>query len=219
MNDTAIPESEVRRAILLSPLRPEPGETPEAFRTLIVNALIDQHLQYEDALRFGPAPPDAAEVSAALERLRERLRADGKDPASEFAAAGLTPEQVRASVERQLIVSRYVRERFRPTTFVGEEDARDEYDSRYVPERQAAGGPARPFEQISEEMTARVQRRNFDEEIERWISELRDRARIRIYPSPVPAIAPGTPTMLATAPPGPEPTPTTLPTPRPTPAG
>ena len=121
VNDTAIPESEVRRAMLLSPLRPEPGETPEAFRTRIVNALIDQHLQYEDALRFGPAPPDAAEVSAALERLRERLRAEGKDPAAEFAAAGLTPEQVRASVERQLIISRYLRERFRPTTFVGED--------------------------------------------------------------------------------------------------
>ena len=45
-----------------------------------MDALIDQHLEYEDAVRFGPAPPDAAEINAAFDKLRERLKAEGKDP-------------------------------------------------------------------------------------------------------------------------------------------
>src|SRR6188474_3972305 len=85
VNDTAIPESEVREAMLFSALEKQPGEAPEAFRARILDALIDQHLEYEDAVRFGPAPPDAAEVNAELDKLRERLKSEGKDPDAEFS--------------------------------------------------------------------------------------------------------------------------------------
>ena len=141
VNDTAIPESEVRKAMVVSALSPESGESDEAFRARVIDALIDQHLEYEDAARFGPASPDAAQIEDALNRLRERLKAEGKDPAAEFAAAGLTPEEVRASLERQLVIARYLRERFAPIAFADEQQAREEYEKRYVPEQTAAGQP------------------------------------------------------------------------------
>ena len=91
VNDSAIPESEVRRAMLVSAMNPEPGESRDAFRARVIDALIDQHLEYQDAVRFGPASPDAAEVTAALEKLRENLRREGRDPDAEFARAGSLP--------------------------------------------------------------------------------------------------------------------------------
>src|SRR5437870_5667173 len=97
VNDVAIPESEVRRAMTVSALRPEAGEAPDAFRSRVLEALIDERLQYEDALRFGPAVPDAAEVDAEMKKLRDRLAKEGKKPDAEFAAAGLTVEEVRAT--------------------------------------------------------------------------------------------------------------------------
>jgi hypothetical protein len=199
VNDVAVPESEVRRAMALSALRPASGENTESFRTRVLDALIDERLQYDDALRFGPAVPDAADVQAALKKLRDRIAKEGKNPAAEFAAAGLTPEEVRGMVERQLIVERYLQERFRPIAFADEDRAREEYEKHYVAERKAAGLPVPAFETVSEEMRDRSQQRVFTEEAEKWMKELREKARIAIYPAPVPVPGARTPVIVATA--------------------
>lgn len=213
VNDVAIPESEVRRAMAVSALRPEQGESPESFRTRVLDALIDERLQYDDALRFGPAVPDAADVEAALKRLRERLAKEGKTPDAEFAAAGLTPDEVRGMVERQLIIERYLQERFRPIAFADEDRAREEYEKHYAGERKAAGLDVPPFEKVSEEMRDRSQQRVFTEEAEKWMKELRTKARITVYRVPVSAPTTRTPVVVATAPPqvGVTPTPTPKP--------
>jgi parvulin-like peptidyl-prolyl isomerase len=200
VDDVAIPESSVRRAIVTSALKSEPGESAAAFRDRVLDALIDQILQYDDAVRFGPAPPDAADISAAVQQLRERLRAEGKEPDKEFAEAGLTTEEVRATVERQLVVQRHLRERFRPIAIADEERAREEYDRRFVPERKAAGLPVPLFEAVSEEMRTRSQQRVFAEEVEKWMKDLRQRARIEIHRIPPPYPEGATPVVLSTAP-------------------
>ncbi len=208
VNDVAIPESEVVRAMAVSALQPQPAESRESFRARVLDALIDEKLQYEDALRFGPVEPDAADIEVAMKRLRERLSSEGKDPAAEFAAAGLTAEEVRASVERQLLIQRYLQERLRPIAFADEERAKEEYEKHYVPERRAAGLAAAPFESISEEMRARSQQRVFAAEVEKWRKELRQKARVAIYRIPVPLSAGRTPVVLSTAGPRAAPTPT-----------
>ncbi|MDQ2871117.1 MAG: SurA N-terminal domain-containing protein [Acidobacteriota bacterium] len=181
LDDVAIPESDVRKAMAVSAIAPEPGEDTAAHRRRVLDALIDQRLQYREALRFGPAVPDAAELDAALKKLRERLQSEGRDPAAEFAAAGMTPEDVRASLARQLVVQNYLQERFRPIAIADEERAREEYDTRYTAERRAAGAPVEPFESVAEEMRRRSQQRVFNEEAERWMREIRQKARIAIY--------------------------------------
>ncbi len=201
VNDTAIPESAVRRALVLAPIALEAGESAEAYRARVLDALIDQYLQYEDAERFGPAPPDAAAIEAAMASVRKRLASEGKDPEAEFARAGMTVADVRASVERQLVVQRYLQERFRPVAIADEDRARSEYEESYVPERRAAGLPVPPYEQVAEEMRTRSQQRSFDEEVAKWLAELRDKAKITIYPTPTAATGQGAPVVIATAPP------------------
>ena len=181
VNDIAIPESEVRKAMIVSALSPQTGEDSDAFRARVLDALIDQHLEYEDALRFGPAPPDAVETQAALDRLQDRLRAEGKDPEAEYAKAGMTPEDVRASIERQLVVARYLRERFAPVAYADESQARDEYDKRYVAEQKSAGLSPPPFDTVAEEMRTRASARAFDDAVAHWLADLRQKSRISIY--------------------------------------
>jgi parvulin-like peptidyl-prolyl isomerase len=184
VDDEAITESDVRKAIATSPLRPAPDESPDAFRTRVLDALIDQRLSYADALRFGPAAPDPAAVEEALAKLKARLKSEGKDPEKEFAAAGLTPEEVRASVERQLLIQRYLQERFRPVAFANDARAREEYEKFYVPEARAANRMPELFEKVEEDMRRRAQQRTFEEEVEKWMKELREKARIVVYKSP-----------------------------------
>jgi hypothetical protein len=214
VNDVAIPESAVRRAILLATIERLPGETPPAYRARVLDALIDEHLQYEDALRFGNEPPNAADVEEAMAKLTQHLRAEGKDPAEEFARAGMSADDVRFSLERQLVVQRYLKERFRGGAAADEERARAEYDERFVPQTKAAGRPVPPFESVAAEMRARAQQRGLDEEVDKWTRELRDKARITIYPTPLPATGLGPAVLLSTAPPPAEtPTPPPPPTP------
>lgn len=212
VNDVAIPESAVRRAMRLSALTPQAGESDESFRGRVLDALIDQQLQYEEALRFGPVAPDAAEVAAATQRLRDRLKAEGKDPDVEFSKAGMTADDVRASIERQLVVQRYLRERFRPVALADEERARAEYNGPYSSERRAAGLPIPPFETVAEEMRSGAQQRAFGDEVERWSKDLREKARISIYRTPTEGTQ-GTPVVLATVPAVPSPTRTPTPVP------
>ena len=213
VNDTAIPESEVRKAMVVSAMTPEAGESPEAFRARVLDAMIDQHLEYEDASRFGPAPPDAAQIEEAMTRLRERLKAEGKDPAAEFAQAGLTTEEVRSSLERQLVIARYLRERFAPIAFAHEQQAREEYEKRYVPEQAAAGQTAAPFENVADEMRKRSSERALDEEVARWVKDLRQKSRVSIYRIPMPAPSSSGSDRPATLLSGPPPTPAPVRTP------
>ena len=206
VNDVAIAESEVRRAMAVSALTPGPGEGREAFRARVLDALIDERLEYEDALRFGPAVPDAAEIEAALKKLRDRIAGEGKNPDAEFAAAGMTPLEVRATVERQLVIERYLQERFRPIALADEERAKLEYEKFYVPERKAAGLSVPAFEAVSDDMRSRSQQRVFNEEVEKWMAELREKSRIEIYRVSAPAGPRGTPVLVST--PGPRATPT-----------
>jgi len=207
VNDDAIAESDVRKAMAVSPMRPQTGETPQAYRTRILDALIDESLQYDDAVRFGTSPPDAADVEEAMKKLRARLTAEGRNPEAEFAAARMTPEEVRTSVERQLVVQRYLADRIRPMA-AAEDHSREEYDKFYVPERRAANLPVQPFEEVADLMRQRSQQRVFDEEADKWAKELREKARVQIYPVPSAPPAGRSVAVVSTAPPSPSPTPT-----------
>ena len=182
----------------------ESGESEEAFRSRVLDALIDQQLQYEDAIRFGPEPPDAEEIEAAMTKVRERLRAEGKDPAAEFAAAGMTTDDVRASVERQLVVQRYLRERFRPGSAADEQRARAEYEERYVPERagREARAPVRRGRRGDARARAGARLRRRDREVGQGAAR---EGEDRDLPAPVASDRPRAPVVLATAP---APTPT-----------
>lgn len=197
VDEAAIPESELRKAMAVSAMSRTPAESEVAFRARVLDALIDQKLQYREALRFAPAPLEPSQVEAAMVRLRERIRQSGRDPDREFAAAGMTPEDVRAAIERQLVVQNYLAERFRPIAVADDERARQEYDKVYVPERQAAGAALEPFEKVGEEMRRRVQQRVFDEEAAKWMKEIRQKAAIAVYDPSRPLPAGGTPVPLA----------------------
>jgi len=66
-----------------------------------------------------------------------------------------------------------------------------------MPERQSTGQTPEPYEKVEEEMRRRAQQRVFEEEVEKWIKELREKARIVIAKAP-PGLPNRTPTPLAT---------------------
>ena len=87
-----------------------------------------------------------------------------------------------------------------------EERAKLEYEKFYVPERKAAGLSVPAFEAVSDDMRSRSQQRVFNEEVEKWMAELREKSRIEIYRVSAPAGPRSTPVLVSTS--GPRATPT-----------
>ena len=184
VDERAITLSELNRAVVTGALERASGETDTAFRERVLSEMIDEYLRYRDALRFSPAAPDPAETDAALASLRDRLRQQGKDPDAEFRAAGMTEAEVRASLERQIVVTRYVRDRFTALVFITPEDVDQEYEAVSA-EYRKSGRVAPPRDALEEELRGRVRDRRTSEEIDKWTRELREKARItRLAPAP-----------------------------------
>jgi len=177
----AITESEIQRTILTSGLAPLPNESESGFRDRVLSEMIDDYLRYRDALRFSPAPPDAAAVDSALARLRGRLKSERKDPDDEFRKSGMTVDEVRASIEKQLVVSQYVRERFSALAFTSTEDLQKEYEGPFSEAYRQAGRPIPPFSSAEEEVREELRERRTSEEVDKWTKELREKARITVY--------------------------------------
>ncbi len=138
------PNRRCARTVLTAGLARSASETETQFRDRVLSAMIDDYLRYRDALRFAPSSPDAAAVDEALRKLRQRLQSEGKDPDREFREAGMTIEEVRASIEKQMVVSQYVRERFSALAFISPEDLQAEYDGPFSAEYRRAGRPVPP---------------------------------------------------------------------------
>jgi hypothetical protein len=177
----AITESEVRRTIVTADLQPAPGESAMRFRDRVLSEMIDDSLRYRDALRFSPAPPDASALDAALAKLRQRLRAEGKDPDSEFRRAGMSIEEIRASIEKQLVVSQYVRERFSVLAFVSPEDLQKEYDGPFSEAYRQAGRPVPALSAVEDDVRESVRSRRTADDVDKWTKDLREKARITVY--------------------------------------
>ena len=69
-----------------------------------------------------------------------------------------------------------------------------------MPEQEAAKLPVEPFETVSEEMRRRASERAFEEQVARWLKELRQKARIGINRIPPALESAGAPVVLSTAP-------------------
>jgi len=198
VDERAITLTELGRAVLTGGIAKETGETDDQYRERVLSEMIDEYLRYRDALRFLPAPPDPARIDAAFEAVRERLRAEGKDPEAEFRAAGMSDAEVRASLERQLVVTQYVRDRFAALGFVSPEDLDQEY-AAIAEEYRKTGRTPPSRAALEEELRDRVRDRRTSEEVDKWTKELREKARImRLGP---PEISPDRkPTVISKAP-------------------
>jgi hypothetical protein len=156
------------------------------------------HAMVTGSLERSAGEADDAYRERVLSEMIDRLRKEGKDPDAEFRSAGLDAAQVRAALERQIVVMRYVRDRFAGLVFVSPEDLDAEY-AGVSEEYRKTGRVAPPRDALDEELRARVRDRRTSDEIDKWTRELREKARItRLAPAPKPADA--KPTVLSKTP-------------------
>lgn len=180
VDEEAITTSEIDQLALVRFFERRSGESTEEFRRRILSNMIAQMLRHQDVLRFGAIDVSTQEVEARVDRIRSRF-SSAEEFQSALVTAEVSLEQLQALVKRQIQVEAYVNERFSPMIFVSLEEIERYYRDVWVEQRMERGLPLLPLSAVREEIRNQLKSAQLEQEIERWTTELRERASVDVY--------------------------------------
>jgi len=144
----------------------------------VVERLIESRLVEREVERFTGEPVSPELVDGALREVRARFSSETAF-LEMLARNGLSEEELRATLRKQIGVAQYLEQRFRPLTFVTEEQIEVYYRGELLPSLQ--GRPLPELSEVSESIRRILEERAFNARVEEWIDGLKGRARIRRY--------------------------------------
>lgn len=143
----------------------------------VVERLIEAQLIEREVARFTDEPVPDELVEEQLGRARSSFGSVAAFEAM-LAERGLSEDELRAEVRRQLTVNRYLERRFRALTYVTDDDIDSYFSAEILPELTDERGPTlAEFDHIRR----LLEERRFNERVEQWIDGLKQRSRIRRY--------------------------------------
>jgi peptidyl-prolyl cis-trans isomerase SurA len=180
VDEDPILASDVERAIRLGLEQPRPGETDERFRRRVLDALIDQRLQFHEIDRFNFEQVPVDEIQKRVADIRSRFPDEAAFQKA-LKEVGLDAKALRQLVARQLLVLTYVDERLGARVFVGPDELNRYYREVLTPEMQKRGQQPPPLEDVREDIRETLKQQKMTQEMAKWTQELRTKADVAIY--------------------------------------
>lgn len=180
VNEDAILESEIDRAILLGFQQRREGENERAFRRRVLDSLIEDRLRLHEIDRFGFMQVAVEEIDKFVAEIRSRYATEEEYQAA-LREAGVSQRALRQLAARQLMTLTYVEERLGPRVFVSLEDITQYYRDVLTPEMQKRGQPVPPIEEVREQIRILLRERRLNEEIAQCTKTLRRNADVNVY--------------------------------------
>jgi peptidyl-prolyl cis-trans isomerase SurA len=156
------------------------GQTDDAYRRDILDALIAQSLRFRDVERFGAPDVSKDAIEARLLEIQKRFASPAEFDAA-LARAELTPDELRGLIKRQLQVEESIQERFAPLIFVSTDEIENYYRTTYSQERRQRGLPVPPLNQVTDDIRTLLRADRLQTEVTNWTTQLRARANVDIY--------------------------------------
>jgi peptidyl-prolyl cis-trans isomerase SurA len=142
----------------------------------VVERLIEDRLVEREAERLVGKPVPIELVDDALSQVRVSFSAEA-DYRNMLARDGLTEEEVREQLRRQLAITSYLERRFRALSYVTAEEI-----ERYYEEDPELSSPLAPeLSAVSDQVRLILEERKFTARVELWIGSLKSRSRIQRY--------------------------------------
>lgn len=170
------------------------GESDNAYRFAVVEALIDLELRWQDLEAVAITQRVPVDLDAAWRKVVERVGGDG-ELRLRLQRIGLSEGPLREIVRRAAVVEAYVASRFGPLVRPTAQEVDKAWEEEFVPKLKAAGQPVPDLAQVRANLEALLRERKLAAEVERWTSDLAKRAEIiRYVPSPGGPVSPLAPT-------------------------
>jgi peptidyl-prolyl cis-trans isomerase SurA len=178
VNDEIITRSDLLWAVALDPESPSPtgNLSPDVLRRML-EVMIDQRLVYQEAAKIPSSEITEEEVN---QKRNDLIRRFGSEAAfrERVESVGLTSSRIDELMRQRIVIERFVEFRFRSFLFVSEDEVRRYYDEQIVPRVREAGQIPPPIEQVRDQITEVLKREKFDQELDRWLKETRQRSDI-----------------------------------------
>jgi len=143
----------------------------------VVERLIEERLIEREVARFADTPVADVLVDEQLERVRSSLPSDEAFETM-LSTRGLSEEELRSEVRRQLTVNRYLERRFRALISVTDDDIQSYFSDEVLPELPEERGAT--LEEV-DRIRRILEERRFNERVDQWIHGLKERSHIRRY--------------------------------------
>lgn len=172
--------SEINQMVELRFFPRNKGESEDDYRHRILDALIAQTLRFRDVERFGAEDIPKDSIEARVTEIAKRFPTPA-DLDAALQRVELTPDELRALIKRQLQVEEYIQERFAPLVFVSNDEIDAYYRGTWSQQRRQRGLAVPPLAEVREEIRSLLRASRLQEEIEKWTTQLRERANVDVY--------------------------------------
>ncbi|MBI4457203.1 MAG: SurA N-terminal domain-containing protein [Acidobacteria bacterium] len=145
-----------------------------------LNQMIEQELAAQEVEKEPSFVLREEEVAAELKKLE--LRHGGREKLeSEAGQMGLSQDQLRLTIRRQLSVLKFIDLRIRPFVIVLPDEIATYYRETLVPELKDKGiSTPPPQDEVREQIEKLLIEQKVDQELDQWLSNARKRAKIFI---------------------------------------
>jgi hypothetical protein len=148
----------------------------------LLDELIEQWVVETEASASHFPQPAQSEVDRELTRLRESF-ANHEKYTSRLSELGISANQVREMLTRQIFVERYIDYKFRPSVQVESPEIDAYYKNELLPELAKKNQPAPQRAAVEEQIREVLIQRGISNQTLKWLDDTKSRLKIEIEPA------------------------------------
>lgn len=178
VNDEPILLSELHQTV---PARLAGSEQFPMLMRANLEALIDQTLILQEIKRLKVFNVEPGEVDRGIEQIIERYGSE-QELLLDLRGIGMSMAELRASVQRKLLILKFIDYRFRQFINIDEEEIEAYYENEFLVtfRRENPGVEPPGLESQRQQIEIVLRERAINDSIDRWLNQARDSARIVI---------------------------------------
>ncbi len=178
VNDEIITRTDLLWNLALDHTSPSPaGSVNSDLLKQMLEVMIDQRLVYQEAAKIPSAEVSQDEIDKKRNELIKEFPS-GNAFLQRAESVGLTSAKIDEMMRERVLIERFVEFRFRSFVFVSENEIQKYYDEQLVPRIREGGQVPPPLEQVRDQINELLKREKFDQELDRWLKEARQRSDI-----------------------------------------
>lgn len=184
VNDDLITRIDLLWSIAMDPQAPSPvGPVGSDLLSRKLDVMIDERLIAQEAARVPTAEITQDEIE---KRRTELIRSFPSEVQfrERVGSVGLTPEKIDDLIRQRILIDRFVDFRFRSFVLITEQDIQRHYDEVLVPAIRNRGlvppslDEVQDGKSVRDGISATLKQRKINDEVERWLSQARQRADV-----------------------------------------
>jgi peptidyl-prolyl cis-trans isomerase SurA len=174
-----IKKSDIERDLRVTQfLNGEPPDFSLAARRKSLSRLIDQELIRSDMAIAGNGSSRADEAQRLFEEfVKDRFGGSNSQADVEMRRRGLTQAQLLQQLQWQLVVLRFIDQRFRPGVFITDDEVRNYYDEHLAQLKQQYA-TNNSFESLEAKIRENLEAQRVNKNFEDWLDQARKDTRV-----------------------------------------